>query len=139
MKTLGLILGILCIGFSGKAQENIGVTVTVTIENVLNDDGTILAALHSVDTFMKGPGIINAEHSAKSGEITMTFENVKPGTYAIMVIHDANDNKRMDREANGMPKEHYGMTGDDMTMGPPSFDAAKFEVTTGDLALRIRF
>ena len=88
---------------------------------------------------MKGPGILNAEHSAKAGEITMTFENVKPDTYAIMVIHDSNDNKRMDREANGMAKEHYGMTGDSMIMEPPNFDAAKFEVTSEDLAFSIRF
>ena len=139
MKTLVLILGLICIGFTSNAQGNIGATVTVTIENVLTNEGTILASLRTADTFIKGPGIINVTQPAKAGEVTLVFENVVPDTYAIMVIHDANDNKRMDMEANGMPKESYGMTGNDMTMGPPTFEGAKFDVSSENLEFRIRF
>ncbi len=88
---------------------------------------------------MKGAGLTNLNVPAVKGEVTLTFENVTPGEYAIMVMHDANDNKRMDMEPNGMPKESYGMTGNAMPMGPPSFADAKFEVTDKDLDFRIRF
>ena len=139
MKTVVLFFSlILSISFI-HAQEEKGVTVTVTIENVLNDEGTVLASLHTSDTFMRGGGIVDLAEKAKKGPITLTFENVVPGTYAVMAMHDANDNKRMDYESNGMPKESYGMSGNDMAMGPPNFDMAKFEVNGEDLNLNIRF
>ena len=139
MKKFALILGLVFTSLFATAQENDGVTITVTIENVLSDGGTILAGLHTADTFMKGAGLTNATASAEKGEVTLTFENVTPGEYAIMVMHDANDNKRMDMEANGMPKESYGMTGNSMPMGPPTFADAQFEVADQDLDFRIRF
>jgi len=139
MKTLALILGLLITGLFANAQETEGVTITVTIENVLNDNGKILAALHTSETFMKGQGIDNYEVDAKKGSTTFTFENIVPGTYAISTLHDENGNQRMDFEDSGMPKESYGMSGNGMSMGPPSFEGAKFEVTNEDLEFRIRF
>ena len=76
---------------------------------------------------------------ATKGEVTLTFENVEPGTFAIMVMHDENDNQRMDMEANGMPKENYGTSGQVNSFGPPTFEGAKFEVTDEDQEFRIRF
>lgn len=138
MKTIGLILGLFFTGFVTNAQETEGVTVEVVIENVPSDHGKVLALLHTSETFMKG-GIANLATVGKKGEITLTFVNVAPGTYAITVLHDENDNMRMDFEANGMPKESYGVSGNNMSMGPPSFESAKFEVTDTDLELNIRF
>ncbi len=138
MKTIAFFLGLALISLNVVAQKET-VTVTVTIENVLNDEGTVLASLHTSDTFMKGGGIIDLAVKAQKGPVTLTFENVTPGTYAIMAMHDANDNKRMDYESNGMPKESYGMSGNEMTMGPPTFDMAKFEISNEDIAFNIRF
>lgn len=138
MKNLVLALGIFLIAFSGKAQEKT-VTIKVTLENVMNDNGTILTSLHTNETFMKGGGMIDLAEKAKKGSLSFTFENVKPGSYAIMVLHDENDNKRMDFEASGMPKENYGMSNNEMAMGPPTFADAKFEVAEEDLELTIRF
>ena len=139
MKTLALILSVFFISVTAKAQEKESVTITVNIENVLNDNGVVLASLHSTDTFMKGAGIIDLAKEAQKGTVTLTFENVEPGTYAIMVLHDENENNRMDFEATGMPKESYGMSGNAMVMGPPTFNDAKFEVTNEDLEFNIRF
>ena len=125
----------------GWAQEDsrTGVTLTITLENVLNDQGNILAALHTQDTFMKGPGTANYKTEAQKGEMTFTFNNVTPGTYGVSVLHDLNSNQRMDYQSNGMPSEPYGMSGNDMSMGPPSFDAINFEVGAADQDITIRF
>ena len=138
MKKIGILFAILLSSFTLTAQES-AATVSVTIENVLNANGTILASLHTSDTFMKGAGVVDLSEAAQKGSVTFTFENVTPGTYAIMVLHDENDNKRMDFEANGMPKESYGMSGNEMAMGPPTFADAKFEVTEENTELIIRF
>lgn len=125
----------------GWAQEESpkGITLTITLENVLNDQGDILAALHTQDTFMKGPGIANYKAEAQKGQMTFTFDNVAPGTYGVSVLHDLNSNQRMDYQSNGMPSEPYGMSGNDMSMGPPSFNGVSFEVGGGNQDIAIRF
>ena len=45
----------------------------------------------------------------------------------------------MDYQEGGMPKESYGMSGNDMSFGPPNFEMAKFEVNGEDLEFNIRF
>jgi uncharacterized protein (DUF2141 family) len=139
MKNLGLFFAAMLLCLPVRAQEKQGVSITVIIENVLSDQGTILGSLHTLDTFMKGPGIVNVAEPAKKGEITLKFTNISPGTYAIVIMHDANDNRRMDMDPSGMPLENYATTGDSMVMGPPTFEAAKFEVTHANLEYRIRF
>lgn len=139
MRTVVLSLVIVLTTIFSSAQEVDGVTITVTIDNVTSDEGKVIASVHTSETFMKGAGILNTESAINDGKVTLTFENVAPGTYAIMAMHDANNNKQMDYEPNGMPKESYGMSGNDMTMGPPSFDMAKFEVSDENVEFSIRF
>ncbi|MEM9361814.1 MAG: DUF2141 domain-containing protein [Bacteroidota bacterium] len=139
MKSVALALAFLLVNFIGQAQETNGIDITVTIDNVLNDNGKIMASLHTEDTFMKGPGIQNLESTIQEGKAVFVFKNVAPGVYAVMALHDANENRRMDYEANGMPKESYGMSGNDMSFGPPNFVDAKFDVAEEDLEFNIRF
>ena len=138
MKTLFTFVLALMLSTLAHAQEE-GVSVTVTLENVLNDQGDILAALHDSTTFMRGQGLENFSTKAEQGKLTFVFENVAAGTYAVSVLHDLNSNFRMDFETNGMPKEPYGMSGNEMVMGPPTFESAAFEVGTEDVELSIRF
>ena len=96
-------------------------------------------SLHTSETFMKGKGIVDAESVIKDGKVTISFENVLPGEYAIMALHDENGNERMDYRENGMPLESYGMSNNVMSFGPPQYDDAKFKVKGEDLELNIRF
>lgn len=140
MKNLILIIALALsstIGFSQEDEK--GNTITVTIDNVKNDKGKVLMSLHTSETFMKGKGIVDAESVIKDGKVTISFENVLPGEYAIMALHDENGNERMDYRENGMPLESYGMSNNVMSFGPPQYDDAKFKVKGEDLELNIRF
>ncbi|TBM99724.1 DUF2141 domain-containing protein [Hyunsoonleella flava] len=129
----------LSINFSNAQEDTTGQTVTVTINNITNNNGHVLLSLHTKDTFMKGPGIKSVKSEIVDGKITATFENISPGTYAVMALHDENDNNTMDFEDNGMPKESYGMSNNPMSYGPPQFATAKFDLATEDLEMNIRF
>lgn len=140
MKTLSLIISLLfTVTFSNAQDHKNEKTITVTIENISNNNGVVVLSLHTENTFMKGAGIKNEQSKIVDGKITVTFKNVKPGTYAIMALHDENENNRMDFEANGMPKESYGMSNNPMSFGPPQFSEAKFELSNKDLAMKISF
>lgn len=139
MKKLLFVIALCATAFTATGQENEGVTLTVRIENVLNDTGSILSALHTQETFMKTDGIQMKNDTAEKGELSLIFKNVRPGTYAVSVLHDENNNYRMDFEANGMPKENYAMSQNPMLMGPPVFNDVKFTVGDTDMDLVIRF
>lgn len=139
MKKLILTFAVALTTLLGFSQEAEGVNITVTIDNVTSDKGKVLMSLHTSETFMKGKGIMDAETEIKDGKVTITFENVLPGEYAILAMHDANDNKRMDFQENGMPTESFGMSNNVMAMGPPQYDDAKFKVGGENLELNIRF
>jgi uncharacterized protein (DUF2141 family) len=42
--------------------------------------------------------------------MTVSFKNLKPGTYAIALLHDANSNGKDDRNFMGMPVEGFGFS-----------------------------
>lgn len=139
MKPFKLFIILLFVGLFSNAQEEKieNYTITVTIENILNEKGTILTGLHNAETFMKGMGLKNDQSKIKGDKVTVVFKDVPKGEYAIISMHDENDNKQMDME-NGMPKESYGMSGG-TAFGPPTFGDAKFKVTDKDLDILIRF
>lgn len=137
MKSLFLSIALTLVTALGFSQDIKGNTITVTIENFKSNDGKALIGLHTVDTFMKGPGIENATSEIKDGTAVITFENVAQGEYAIMVLHDANNNERLDFEDNGMPKESYGMSNNPKSFGPPNYSEAKFEMGTEALKVSI--
>lgn len=139
MKTLATLLFMIISSIAGHAQTHEGITITATVENVHNSNGHVIFALHNQTTFMKGKGIMNASSAIKDGVATVTFKNVAPGTYAILVLHDENNNNQMDYASSGMPTEEYGMSNNFMGFGPPMFSDAKFEVTDEDKNFQIRF
>ncbi|WP_353779376.1 DUF2141 domain-containing protein [Winogradskyella sp. 3972H.M.0a.05] len=139
MKTLALTLAFALTSILGYAQDTEGTTITVTIENIKSNDGKVLLSLHTKDTFMKGPGVKNAESKIEDGKVVITFENVTPGEYAIMALHDKNENNKMDFQDSGMPAEDYGTSNNVMTFGPPQYDNSKFNVADKPVELNIKF
>lgn len=138
MKSLLLSIVFFLVFFSGYSQDQ-GHTIEITINNAVNNNGKILFGLHTEETFMKTDGIQGAESTIENGVAKATFYNVKPGTYAIIVLHDENDNKRMDYHENGMPKENFALSNNPMSYGPPQFTDAKFTVSEENLDMTIRF
>jgi len=139
MKTLVFIFVSIALSYTTLAQTSEAASISVTIDNVMNDNGKVMISLHTEDTFMKGQGVQSLESSIENGTVTVTFTDVAPGTYAIMALHDENENGRMDFESNGMPIESYGISGNIMSVGPPTYADAKFDVAHKDLDLSIRF
>ena len=121
-------------GTTKATTEGTSVTVTVSLRGT---GGHILYSLHNESTFMKAP-LEGASGEIIDGKSTVTFKNVTPETYGIMVVHDKNDNKGMDFETNGRPIEAYGMSNNPMSYGPPQFSDAKFEVLDTPIIIEIR-
>ena len=119
---------------TGAAQQ-----LTVIVTNIKNDKGKIGAALYnSKESFMKNPFMTQGTAS-KKGEVTLVFGQVPKGEYALSILHDENNNAKMDSNVVGIPKEGFGFSNNAMGIaGPPGWDKSKFEVTGVDQTVTIR-
>lgn len=72
----------------------------------------------------------------------MVIRDVMPGRYAIVLLHDENGNKKMDKTLF-LPKEGFGFSRDaPVRMSAPKFDAAAFDVTGGTpvrMKMKVRY
>jgi len=61
--------------------------------------------------------------------VAVVFENLEPGDYAVSVIHDRNNNGKLDTNRLGIPKEGFAFGNNAMGIfGPPSFENAKVSI-----------
>jgi len=122
-----LILALPLVGAGAQPLTEVSVIVT----GLRNAKGQVLACLTAQP---KGFPDCRKDPAAKqaivpaAATVRIDFGPVPAGRYAISLIHDENANRKMDM-ALIMPKEGYGFSRDAaVTMGPPKFDKAAFEV-----------
>ncbi|MEO8932823.1 MAG: DUF2141 domain-containing protein [Xanthomarina sp.] len=139
MKTLAIFFAFTLTTLLTHAQDSLQTyNITVKIDNILNNSGSMLIGLHNENTFMKTKGLDSIKSAIVDGKVQVTFKNLKPGTYAVLVLHDANNNGKMDFDNSGMPSEFYGMSNNPtMLYGPPIFSDAKFYLGNEDVELQI--
>ena len=74
---------------------------------------------------------------AQAPETVLEVHNLPVGEYAVVVLHDENLNKKLDRNWLGKPKEQWGMSNNPhFSHSAPSFGSARFSFA-GDEQLHI--
>ncbi|MCL8007262.1 DUF2141 domain-containing protein [Gelidibacter japonicus] len=129
---LGLVLFVASI-FNTTTDSH---SLTVKVADLQNSKGTVLVALYNRD------GTIPDEHfkdyyKKKIGEIVdgkteVTFNNLPQGTYAISILHDENNNGKVDKKFMlPLPKEGVGFSNyDDFGLSNrPNFKKASFNLS----------
>ena len=119
----------------------------LTIKGVRSDSGEILVALYdNADGFRRAIAnaakrglmpdsgrLIGTAIRAQGGTQSTVFTQLPPGRYAMIVIHDENDDGRLDTQTEG-----YGFGNDARGfLSAPSFDAAAITVGNGDVSTSI--
>ena len=120
-----------------------GATITVTVTELRNAKGVVRACMTTdEDQFPRCrgvPGAHGATAPAHDGSVSFTFTNVKPGRYAVALLHDENANGKADRALGMMPREGFGFSRDaKVRMGPPSFADAAVDIGAEDRGFTIR-
>ena len=106
-------------------------TVQFNIEGIQHDKGKLYIQLFKGENnFKKGEAHNVAIVNAKKGQLTVTFNDVAPGDYAIRYFHDENNNQDFDNNMFGMPIEGYGFSNNaPVNFGPPSYQQMTFKVS----------
>lgn len=118
-----------------------GQDVSVTVTDLRSAKGKVLACL-TADTKIfpncdEDPHALAVTVNAGT-TVSFSFRGVKPGTYAISLLHDENGNGKADKTLM-IPKEGFGFSRDaKVRMGPPKFASAAFTVADHPVHQQIR-
>ncbi len=72
----------------------------------------------------------------KSGKSQGCF-HLPYGWYAVSVVHDHNNNGKLDKNFLGLPKEPYGFSNNPSALGKPSFQAVKFKMDSSQKVIEV--
>ncbi|WP_241233588.1 DUF2141 domain-containing protein [Altericroceibacterium xinjiangense] len=116
--------------------------VGVTVTGLRSAQGVVLACLSSAPDRFPDCREEQGDYrltipAAQAG--TFDFYGVPPGRYAIALLHDENGNGKVDRALRMIPREGFGFSRDaPVRFGPPRFDTAAFQVSTGPVRQTIQ-
>jgi uncharacterized protein (DUF2141 family) len=118
--------------------------IIVTIDGLHSAIGNVFVGLYaSPNKFLHGNECDAFKKvRAINGPITVAFDNLPPGTYAVGAYHDENGNDHLDTNLVGLPIEGYALSnGVRAVLAPPRFTDAAFTVGGGDkpITLHIRY
>jgi uncharacterized protein (DUF2141 family) len=118
--------------------------IIVTIDGLKSAQGNVFVGLYaSPAKFLQGnQADAQRRVRASTGPITVAFDNLPPGTYAVGAFHDENGNDHLDTNFLGLPVEGYALSnGVRAVMSKPTFQQAAFAVGNGDkpVSLHIRY
>mgnify|MGYP001573685912 CR=1 FL=1 len=124
--------------FAGSMDQREGV-VTVVITGFKNQTGNINIALFNSKAGFPDDGekgfkksIVPVSEYLKDGKAVIHFSAVPFGRYAVMVMHDENANRKMDKNFLGIPQEGYCASNNAASfLAPPRFEKASFELSAG--------
>lgn len=118
--------------------------IIVTVSGVSSAAGGVYIGLYATPSkFLNGTQVdAMRKVRANTAPVTVVFDNLPPGAYAVGAYHDANNNDRLDTDLIGLPSEGYALSnGVRAIMSKPTFQQAAFTVGAGDrpVALNIRY
>lgn len=104
----------------------------VTVRQASSDKGLVRILVFSSEKgFPSDPkrALKSFSVKPKAGKCVVKIEGLPLGTYAISVIHDEDENGKLNTNLVGYPLEKYGFSNNPKTtFGPPGFDKAAIEL-----------
>lgn len=111
--------------------------LTVKVDHISSRGGNLRLALYDAQSFAddNAAPIMDKVVPAVPYSVSVVFDAVPPGAYAIKMFQDANRNEKFDRNWLGLPYERYGFSNnakpDWMHLAAPRFEAARIELKPG--------
>ncbi len=126
---------------NGSVQKDSQGEIVILVRGLRNSEGQLLIAL-----FEQPDGFPDEHEKALRTKILpldgeplqIRFRSIAPGRYAVAVVHDENENERLDTNLVGIPREGVGVSGGKNRMlRKPTFHDADFLFTDEEKQLVI--
>ena len=122
-----LLLLVTFLAISGFAEEVKHQLIVKASGAKPNTGQAFLSLFSSPENYLKNPFVKISKPIDKSGQATFVIDRLDSGTYAVSVVHDEDNNGRLNRGFLGIPTELVGFSNNAKgTFGPPTFKEASF-------------
>jgi len=133
-------IALLALTFSNISAQ--GTKQSLIIENIKGKKGNLMIGWYNSEANYKdknNPVYKKIVAVDQQKEITVTFDNIPAGRYAVSLFFDENGNKKMDTNFLGIPKEQYGFSNNIIPATRAAhFSEAVFEVKDAPMRIPIR-
>ena len=132
---------VLAVGAATAASAQSTVRLSVSVDGVRNESGSVRCGLYSSPDGFREPGreLRGAVAHIKDGRATCLFHGIPAGTYAVAVFHAEHNEAQIETGLFGKSKQGYGFSNNpSSTFGPPSFASAAFAYNGGALHLPVQ-
>ena len=114
--------------------------IVVTITGLKSNEGGVYVGLYATPSkFLNGTQVDAMKKvRASTAPITVVFDNLPPGAYAVGAYHDENNNDHLDTNFIGLPTEGYALSnGVRAVASKPTFQQAAFTVGNAGAAVSL--
>ena len=110
----------------------------LTFRAMVSKDGEVKIGVFTKDDHMPRAPTGQAAAPANAATVRLHITDITPGTYAVALYHDVNNDGKLDTNFDGHPLEPWGMSNNPQyTDRKLTFDDAKFELPAEGLKLVI--
>jgi len=145
MNKIATTLLLVFLFLSVSAHRNAVGSISIQVTDIKSDMGSVKLSLYNnKDGFPTDAtkAFKTAILPIQEGKASLVLTNISFGTYAIALLHDENNNNKMDLHFYGKPSEGYGASNNATgTFGPPSFEDASFVVNkvTTEVTIKMKY
>ncbi|MBD2510305.1 MULTISPECIES: DUF2141 domain-containing protein [unclassified Nostoc] len=128
--------------WSLSAKANFNGKLTLEIDGLKNKEGQVCTSIFaSSEGFPsdRDRGLQKQCTKITDTPLSITFENLKAGNYAVAVFHDQNNDRILNSNVFGIPKEGFGFSRNpEIRTGAPKFGEAAFLVAGPNTNIQIQ-
>ncbi|MBN3909508.1 MAG: DUF2141 domain-containing protein [Nostoc sp. NMS1] len=130
------------LAWSLSAKANFNGKLTLEIDGLKNKEGEVCVSIFaSSEGFPsdRDRGLQKQCTKITDTPLPITFENLKAGSYAVAVFHDQNNDRILNSNVFGIPKEGFGFSRNpEIRTGAPKFSEAAFLVAGPNTNIQIQ-
>lgn len=114
-------------------------TLRLSVPGIQSGEGSVIVQVYGTADGFRDPAraITQASVPARPGTLEIVLDGLPPGRRAVILYHDENGNRTLDRFLGMIPTEGYGVSNDPTLSGPPSFDEAACALPPGETRMQI--
>ena len=134
-----IVVLIISSSFKNPDTVNKG-NLKIVVNNIRNSKGQIVFCLYNLkENFPYSEKAMFSSFVKVNGNTAeCTFMNIEMGTYAVSVFHDEDNNRQINSNFIGIPKEGVGASNNAKGhMGPPKYEDAKFDFNMSEQIIKI--
>lgn len=128
--------------FVAFCEISYSAVIKLKFENIRNDKGSILILLFSTadgfpDQYSKA--IRQYRIPVLQARAGIVIDSLATGNYAISIVHDENNNIKLDKNLIGIPSEGIGFSNNPTVLfSSPNYEKCKFEVNKNQTDVEIK-